>query len=112
MDRRTILAFILIALVIFFYDDYIRLFYPAPPEGSFEPTIADTSRQRTPSARTSPDAPITSSETPAAAAVKQRALQSLSFREPTYPVRYFTIGTDHKIARLTSGGARVVSLKL
>lgn len=30
-DRRTILAFLLIALILIFYDDYLRLIYPPPP---------------------------------------------------------------------------------
>ncbi len=111
MDRRTILAFILIALVIFFYDDYIRLFYPPPPATEVEPTAADTVYQQTPPAKRPSDASIAASE-PQTHKTSFQPPEGFAISDSTYPVRYVTVETDYLIARLTSDGARLVSLKL
>lgn len=40
MDKRTILAFILIGVVILFYDDYVRWMYPPSPESQQDTTAS------------------------------------------------------------------------
>ncbi len=112
MDRRTILAFMLIAVVIFFYDDYIQWLYPQPEPTLEEIKQADaTNEALSPNNNTSP--PALKQDTEKQIEWEQGSLSTiLSLADTTYPEQFVTVETERFRARLTSNGARVVSLKL
>ena len=115
MDKRTILAFVIIALIVILWDDYLKWVGLAPPEeipptetirdtqapaktgtGSFTPkTIADES------------APPVGSES----IIPPKAVQSAEFSSTgtDFPEKFITVETDWYRAKLTTHGAGLVS---
>ncbi len=115
MDKRTIIALIVIGIIILFYDDYLRLLYPPPPEpppGTTEET-ADTTALREPVAAplTQPSLSAEPGVYPGEPLPGDRPLEGFVAPD-SLPERFVTVETDRFRARFSSRGARLVSMVL
>ncbi len=121
MDKRTILAFILIAVVIIFWDDYLRLMGIAPKESETKTEFVQTEDSGTKTKGT--EEGLQQRQTPVNAEIRANpgdgAAPSSSenaFVESTVDAdwmrRNVVIETDFYRARLTNNGAGLVSFIL
>ena len=114
MDKRTVIALLVVALVFIFYDDYLRWMYP-PQEGAQDSTLVDTVRTVPRRAQTVEKRETYLREMPED--YSQEALQRGDITEiltepDTLSEVFVEIETDRIRARLSSDGARLVSYRL
>jgi len=104
MDKRTIIAFVLIGLILFFYGDYVKWVSPPPP-----PQPADTTA-------VAADAHSPLIEGPGSLGSPVEELDSspatVADSIPQLPERVAVVETDRYILRISSVGAQIKSLKL
>ena len=114
MDKRTIIAFVIIGIVFLFYDDYLRWIYPQPPESETDSTAVaeeEVYTKRAPRTR-SEDQYIGS---PSEDSLETFAVEETSFepiKTETLPERIIIVETERIRAKLSSNGARLVSYQL
>lgn len=110
MDKRTIIAFVLIGLILFFYGDFLRWLNPPPP---FSPT--DSSVVATDSRAPAPARPQHEGPGAIAPVSAESLVLTPSFFGDTLaalPKRLVTVETERYRAVLTTAGAQLVSLRL
>jgi len=109
MDKRAIIAFVLIGIILFFYGDYARWVSPPKPKPAVDSTAVVESIQtdREPiAARTSPGALVALDPlAPAAEVVRTDSL-------PVVPKRLITVETERYRMVISSDGGQVKSLLL
>ncbi len=114
MDKRTIIAFIIIGIVFLFYDDYLRWLYPTPPESETDSTAVADEEVYT------KRAPRTPSKEQYLGTPKEDSLETFAVEEKSFePIksetlteRFVIVETDKIRAKLSSNGARLVSYQL
>jgi len=112
MDKRTILAFVLIALVIILWDDYLRWFGLAPePEDVDTTSVAVETVRPARSSDTHQTPPVIKSIPGESDLEAQPAVSALDIhtRQFDFQERFVTVETESFRAKLTTDGARLVS---
>jgi len=118
MDKRTIIAFVLIGLILFFYGDFVKWLYPPPPvpEGQSKYGVVGDSTRSPDSAlsRTLPvrqaDPQLLSVESDANAILD--SMEAYIAQTAPIPSRLIIVETERYHAVLTTDGAQFKSLKL
>ncbi len=105
MDKRFIIAMILIGLILYFYNDYIRLISPPPPPTDTTKAIQDTLK---------PSRPIPPrTEVPTwSPAGDVSSIQPIKLEDSTWNEKHITVETPLYILVLSTKGAQINSLKL
>ena len=111
MDKRTIIALIVIGIIILFYDDYLRLLYPPPPETSEAPADTLTPPRQTITPSTRPTPGIGRGDFEGETTLVKETGEGFVAPD-SLPERFITVETDRFRARFSSHGARLVSLTL
>ncbi len=112
MDKRTVIAFVLIGLILFFYGDFIKWLYPPPPSTSAESVsqFGDSTRSRQLSSHTT--APGLSSVGDEDVAAILDTMEAYTNTIAPVPARLITVETDRYHIVISSNGAQFRSLRL
>ena len=118
MDRKTIFAFILIGIVILFWNEYYKLIHPPSPEdlSRLSEEMSDTISTRSTLDDRKPeyhyDEGRISPEKEEDAAISEETPELILESEEVIPEKYVIVETDYYRAKLSSYGARLVSYTL
>ena len=110
MDKRTILAFVIIAAVILLMPSYFKWVSPPPPKAPVSADTTDTTAQALTERRIVDHALTAPTEPPTADAAALASAPAVSSTRP--PERFIRVESDLYAARFSSYGARLVSLKI
>ena len=111
MDKRTIIAFVLIGMIIVLYGEYARWISPPPPPEPIETIAATDTAKPQPAAEHAAPALLAPAASETAAPYPAATVAGL-ISPAAAPERFVTVETERFIARLSSHGAQLVSLKL
>ena len=119
MDKRTIIAFIIIGLLFLFYDDYLRWLYPPQEEADIDSTDVQTEIYRAEEPPQPVREPVTSQkyisplQEDLTEIFQPDEIITETFEEPEYiPEEFILVETDRIRAKFTNIGARLLSFQL
>ncbi|NQT34670.1 membrane protein insertase YidC [bacterium] len=115
MDKRTVIAIILVGIIFLFFDDYLRWMYPPPPATDSDSTaVAAEDSQFDTAAEKKDERPYVAKEEdyrPDHAVKEEITIADLLEAEPHDEV-FITVENELFRVRISSLGARLVSFKV